>query len=140
MKNLDIATINKGDFESYFQGLVRPSSDRAFILWMLNENGIELSFDFAYSNTPIEILKEATTKVYRGRLKAGDIFTTKGEDKTAYGFFLREADNIDTKFHCIEVYESNGVINVSQRVRLYETCDFWRVNEAEVVTKKGKKK
>jgi len=109
-----------------------------FVNWCFEQVGLNL-VNYTNSIDAYENCLKIGKKVYRGRLKSGDICFFKTEEQCSVGLFLKDGGN-DEKFICIEAFiNDNRDVQVIERVRKYIDCTFVRPDELEEKPKTKKK-
>lgn len=109
-----------------------------FVNWCYQEAGIDIG---NYSNS-IEAYDNALKigkKVYRDRLKPGDICFFKNDEQCSVSIFLRDGGN-EEKFISIEAFvNDNKDVQVRERVIKYIDCIFIRPEGLDEKPKSKKK-
>jgi hypothetical protein len=109
-----------------------------FVNWCYREAGTNIG-DYSNATEAYDNALKIGKKVYRDRLKPGDICFFKNEDQCIVSLFLRDGGN-EEKCICIEAFINDSKdVQVRERSMKYIDCIFIRPETGEEKPKSKKK-
>jgi hypothetical protein len=135
MKAIEIAKKQIGS-RSWYEEM---DMSMMFVNSCYEKAGVDIG-GFKHPQQAIENISKVGKKVYKDRLKQGDVcFIKLTNGGCSVGLFLRDCKN-DAKFISVEACIIDGNFEVKEKIRKYEDAVFIRPEMEENEVKKTKKK
>lgn len=135
-----VVEIAKTGLESYLEAERSVDKATEYIKWCFKQSDVELPVGLKNPQDFYNHLKTYGKRVYRGKLKAGDIVLIKaigGDSYVKIGLFA-STTNVDEKFVSVEL--DTDKVKLVDKIRFYTDCVFVRpgVEDEDIKPKKKK--